>query len=74
MWQTITNCGKQLSVQSKLRENDDGHYKVYTIIEIEFDQYKLELISRDEHPAEQKLHQVLNCEQLIRYRFQVDVE
>lgn len=74
MWETITNCGKQLSIHSKLRENNDGHYKVYDIIEIEFDQYKLELISRNELPPEEKLQQVLNCEQLIRYQFQVNVE
>jgi len=74
MWETITNCGKQLSVHSKVREENDGHFKIYDIVEIEFDQYKLELISRDELTPEQKLQQVLNCEQLTRYQFQVNVE
>ena len=74
MWETITNCGKQLSVHSKVREENDGHFKIYDIVEIEFDQYKLELISRDELTPEQKLQQVLNCEQLVRYQFQVDME
>ena len=74
MWETITNCGKQLSVHSKVREENDGHFKIYDIVEIEFDQYKLELISRDELTPEQKLQQVLNCEQLTRYQFQVNIE
>jgi hypothetical protein len=72
MWTTIKDCGKQLTIHSKLRETNTNHFKVYDIIEIEFDQYKLELISKDDVPAAEMLHTVLSCEQLIQYQFEVE--
>ena len=71
MWTPISDCGKQLTVHSKVREKDDTHIKEYDIVEIEFDQYKLELISRDEPPTE-KLYQTVTCAQLVQYHFEVE--
>ena len=72
MWIKLNDCGKQLTIHSKLRERDDDKVKVYEIIEVEFDQYKLELIDSNDPAIAEKLQQVLNCEQLVRYGFEVE--
>ena len=72
MWTIINDCGKQLTVRSKVREKVDNHFKVYEIIEVEFDQYKLELIlSNNLAPAEEQ-HNILSCRQLLQYQFEVE--
>ncbi|MCW3094289.1 MAG: hypothetical protein JWP81_5358 [Ferruginibacter sp.] len=72
MWKIIDDCGKQLTVNSRVRAIDDQHTKIYEVIEIEFDQYKLQLISRDGMPAVDALHQILTCDQLVKYNFEVE--
>lgn len=72
MWTIINDCGKQLTIHSKLREKVDTHYKVYDLTEIEFDQYHLELLSTGDVPATDKQHNVLTCDQLLQYHFEVD--
>jgi hypothetical protein len=73
MWTHIKDCGKQLTVNTKVREVDDRQVKVYKIIEVEFDQYKLELVSRDDVPPPETLHQVLTCPQLVQFGFELEV-
>ena len=73
MWEPIRDCGKQLTIHSRLRERRDNSYRVYEIIEVEFDQYHLQLLSEDDKPAED-LRQVLNGAQLLEYRFQVELK
>lgn len=72
MWTKLIDCGKQLTIFSKLRENEGDHYNVYQITSIEFDQYKLTLISNDEKPATEKLEQVLSGKQLLEYGFEME--
>ena len=72
MWTKINDCGKQLTIHSKLRERDDDQVKVYEIIEIEFDQYKVALIDTNDPSAGEKLQHVLNCKQLVQYGFEVE--
>ena len=71
MWVTIKDCGKQITDHSRLREQADQQQKLYEVIEVEFDQYKLQLVSINDAPAE-KLELVLNCEQLLQYHFEVE--
>ncbi len=73
MWQPITDCSKQLTIHSKLRERLDNGFRIYDIIEVEFDQYHLQLLSENDKPTE-VLRQVLNCTQLIKYRFEVELK
>ena len=72
MWNLINDCGKQLTVQTTIRERVDNSFLVYKIIEVEFDQYKLELINRDNMPVEEKIHNILDCNQLLQYHFEVE--
>ena len=72
MWTIITDCGKQLTIHSKLREKVDTHYKIYDLSEIEFDQYHLELLSVDDLPVAVKQHNVLTAEQILKYHFEVE--
>lgn len=73
MWQPIQDCGKQLTIHSRLREKLDEGYRVYDIIEVEFDQFHLQLLSENNEPSE-VLRQVLNCAQLLQYRFEVEIK
>ena len=73
MWQQITDCGKQLTIHSKLREKLDNGYKTYDIIDVEFDQYHLQLLSENDKPTED-LRQVLTCEQLVQYGFEAELK
>lgn len=72
MFIPINDCGKQLTINSTVREKDCDDTKLYRIIEIEFDQYKLELLHRNSIPEPGKLFQVLTCEQLVQFHFEVD--
>ncbi|MEO6228919.1 MAG: hypothetical protein ABJB11_18720 [Ferruginibacter sp.] len=72
MWTKINDCGKQLTIHSKLREQDGDQVKVYEIIAIEFDQYKVALIETNDPSAGEKLQQTLNCRQLQQYGFEVE--
>ncbi len=74
MWTKIINCGKQLTLHSIVREIQDGLIKVYDIIEVEYDQYKLELMTRDNKTVEGKHRNILNSQQLLRYQFEVQVK
>ena len=72
MWTTLSDCGKQLTIHSKVREKAGEKSKEYFIIEVEFDQYKLELISVDDLPVAEKLRQILTCAQLVHYNFEIE--
>ncbi len=72
MWEPIQDCGKQLTIHSRLRERLDNGYKVYDIIEVEFDQYHLQLLTENDKPAAEELRQILNCGQLLQYQFEVE--
>ncbi len=72
MWTIINDCGKQLTVHCKIREKVDNHFKVYEIIEVESDQYKLELIFSNNLAPAEKQHNILNCQQLLQYQFEVE--
>ena len=74
MWTKISNCGKQLTLHSIVREIQDGLIKVYDIIGVEYDQYKLELITRDDKPVTGKHRNILNGQQLLKYKFEVEVK
>ena len=71
MWTLITDCGKQVTIHSKVREKDDVHIKVYEIVEVEFDQYKLKLIEKNNSPATDEGKPVITCLQLKKYGFEV---
>ncbi|MEO6539341.1 MAG: hypothetical protein ABIN74_00065 [Ferruginibacter sp.] len=73
MWEPIRDCGKQLTIHSRVRERRDNAYRVYEIIEVEFDQYHLQLLSEGNKPTED-LRQVLNATQMLEYRFQVELK
>lgn len=72
MWTKINDCGKQLTIHSKVREVDGDQVKQYDIVEVEFDQYKLELLNTNNPVTNEKLQQVLSGEQLLQYGFEVE--
>jgi hypothetical protein len=72
MWKPIINCDRQLTLNSRVRERVDSSFLVYEIISVEFDQYKLELINRDNMPVAEKIHNVLSCSQITEYHFEVE--
>lgn len=74
MWQPISDCNKQLTIHSRLRERLDAGYKIYDIIEVEFDQYHLQLVSEGNQMATEDLRQIVTCEQLIKYGFEVEIK
>jgi hypothetical protein len=74
MWKPINDCGKQLTIHSRIREKLDSGYKVYDITEVEFDQFHLRLLTENEQPAKQEQRQVLNCRQLVQYGFETESE
>ncbi|MEO8961186.1 MAG: hypothetical protein ABI325_04850 [Ginsengibacter sp.] len=72
MWTLITDCGKQLTIHSKVREDHETHIVVYEIVEVESDQYKLKVIERNNSPAAQDVQYKLSCLQLKKYAFEVE--
>ena len=72
MWTALTNCSKQLRIRSKVREQAGQHSIVYEIKEIEFDQYKLAVISKANVPVTDANQQVLTCEKMLQYNFEVE--
>ena len=53
-------------------EKNDAFIKLYEIVEVEFDQYKLKLIEKNNFPATEKARPVLSCSQLKKYAFEVE--
>ena len=72
MWKPINDCNKQLTIHSRIREKTGESFLIYEVIEVEFDQYKLQLVDRDDKPVEEEIHNVLNCEQISQYHFEVE--
>ncbi len=73
MWQPLKDCGKQLTIHSRLREKLDEGYNLYEIIEVEYGQYHLQLLEK-EATAGESLRQVLNGAQLLGYGFEVEMK
>ena len=72
MWNSLTNCGRQLTIHSKLREKNEDYVALYQITEVEFDQYKLKLLERNNIPPVKDTEVKLSCLQLVRYGFEVE--
>ena len=72
MWTSITNCGKQLTNNDKIRENDGSGFKIYRIIEVEYDQYKLALLEKNGVGVTDEVTIVLPCTKLVEYGFEVE--
>lgn len=72
MWKLITDCGKQLTIHSKVRENHEAHIVVYEIVEVESDQYKLKVIEKNNSPVADDVKSKLSCIQLKKYAFEVE--
>ena len=72
MWTTLTHCGRQLTIHSKVREKKENYIGLYEIIEVEFDQYKLKLLERNNVPPAKETEVKLSCLQLIKYNFEVE--
>lgn len=72
MWISLTDCGKQLTIHSKLRERNKDLVKLYEIAEVEFDQYKLKLLEKNNLPPEKEVEVKLSCSQLTGYGFEVE--
>ena len=72
MWKSVTSCGKQLTIHSKVRELADNYEALYEIAEIEFDQYKLKLLERNKVPPAEEVEVKLSCAKIIQYKFEVE--
>jgi hypothetical protein len=72
MWTLITNCARQLTIHSKIKESSENYLAVYEIAEVEFDKYNLNLLERNNIPPLVKVEVKLNCPQLIKYGFEVE--
>lgn len=72
MWTPITDCGKQLTINSKVREKSEAHHAVYEIVEVESDQFKLKLLEKNSLPVTEEVMPVLNCMQFLKYKFEVE--
>lgn len=72
MWKLITDCGKQVTIRSKVREKNDAYIKMYEIVEVEFDQYKLKLLEKNNIAVTEEGMPVLTCLQLKQYGFEVE--
>ncbi len=72
MWTSLTDCGKQLTIHSKLREKNEEYVALYEITEVEFDRYRLKLLERNNLPPDKEVEVKLNCSQLIQYNFEVE--
>lgn len=73
MWTVLQDCGKQLRLHSRLREKLPDGYRVYAVTEVEYDQYHLQLLSKNELPSEDT-RQVVTGDQLIRFGFEVEIK
>ncbi|HEY5369588.1 MAG TPA: hypothetical protein VIJ75_11405 [Hanamia sp.] len=72
MWTPITDCGKQLTIHLRVMEKNDAVTKLYEIVEVEFDQFKLNLLEKNNSPVTEKAITTLSCSQLKKYAFEVE--
>lgn len=72
MFTPITNCSKQLTIHSKVRESSTDYVALYEIAGVEFDQYRLNLLERNSVAPEGAVEVKLNCQQMLKYGFEVE--
>jgi hypothetical protein len=72
MWIPLNSCGRQLTIHSKLRDKNEEYIALYEITEVEFDQYSLKLLERNNIPPEKEVEVKLSCTKLIQYGFEVE--
>lgn len=72
MWTLITNCSKQLTIHSRVRESSDNYVAIYEIKIIEFDKFQLKLLERNNVPLAEDVQVQLTCLQIIQYGFEVE--
>jgi hypothetical protein len=72
MWKPILNCGKQLTIHSRVREKTNDSNAVYEIVKIEFDFFKLKLVERNNQQVPDAAEIIaLDCKKLLEYGFEV---
>ncbi len=74
MWTALTNCSKQITVHTKLKETDEGFVKLYEVVSIEFDQFKLKLLEKNGMVPVVTVQLDLSCDQLKKYGFEAEAE
>lgn len=72
MFTPITNCSKQVTIRSKVRESATDYVALYEITEVEFDQYRLKLLERNSLAPAGLVEVKLNCQQLLKFGFEVE--
>lgn len=72
MWKSVTSCSRQLTIHSKVRTQADNYIALYDIVEIEFDQFKLKLLERNNVPPIEAVDVTLSCTQILQYNFEVE--
>ena len=72
MWTLLTDCAKQIVPHCKLREKNDDYIKIYEIVEVESDQYKLQLVTKNDLTPTEEEVVVLKCQQLMAYNLEVE--
>ena len=70
MWKLIDNCGQQITLKTLIRETENAIIKEYAISEIEFDQFHVNLLTKNGQPVSTPQKQILTCSQLVRYGFE----
>ena len=81
MWQKLTDCGKQLNINFRLRQtiDDSGLFVTeYVIKEFEFDQYELQLTGKTKNGLVIQADHVevleYSCSDLLKHQFEVWTE
>ena len=70
MWKKIDNCGQQITLKTLIRETDNAIVKEYSITEIEFDQFHVNLLTKAGQAVTVPQQHILTCAQLVKYNFE----
>ncbi len=71
VWIPLTDYAKQLILHCKLRERNDDSTNIYEVIEIEFDQYKLKQLSKNNVSLQEAVEIIVTSEQIMSFKFDI---
>ena len=74
MWKQIIDPNKEITVNCKLKQMSEGIEKIYNTNIVEYDQFHIQLLNKNNFPVTEVMRMTLSPKQILDYKFQVEVK
>jgi len=74
MWNKIIDCGKQITPNCRIRQIIEGKEDIYKVVEVESDQYKIQIVEVNKKPVKEIFYLTLLPDRIIQFNFEVEIK